>query len=85
MESDDHSPTFWGIIPHLFHRFHNSENWHKEKHYLIIKHLHNFILFWHADCDIRLCNNKHNIHNKKNKDYEEVSFRSYRCHGYGFS
>ena len=29
--------------------------------------------------------NKYNIHNKKTKDYEEVSFRSYRCHGYGFS
>ncbi len=28
--------------------------------------------------------NKYNIHNKK-KDYEKVSFRSYRCHGYGFS
>lgn len=29
--------------------------------------------------------NKNNIHNKKTKDYEEVSFRSYRCYGYGFS
>ena len=29
--------------------------------------------------------NKYNIHNKKIKDYEEVSIRSYRCHGYGFS
>ena len=29
--------------------------------------------------------NKHNIHNKKIKDYEEVSIRSYRCHGYGIS
>lgn len=28
---------------------------------------------------------KHNIHKKKIKDYEKVSFRSYRCHGYGFS
>lgn len=52
---------------------------------MIIKHLLHFILFWHADCDIRLCNNKHNIHNKKIKDYEEVSIRSYRCHGYGIS
>jgi|GEM_PF-3710513 len=30
--------------------------------------------------------NKYNIHNKKKtKDYEKVSFCSYRCHGYGFS
>lgn len=29
--------------------------------------------------------NKHNIHNKKTKDYEEVSICSYRCHGYGIS
>lgn len=29
--------------------------------------------------------NKYNIHNKKTKDYEKVSFRSYCCHGYGFS
>ena len=29
---------------------------------------------------------EHNIHyKKKTKDYEKVSFRSYCCHGYGFS
>lgn len=53
MESDDHSPTFWGIIPHKFHSFHNVEFWHKEQLQLIIKQLDNSFVFWHVDCDIR--------------------------------
>ena len=53
MESDDHSPTFWGIIPHQFHTFHNVEFWHKKHLLLIIKLLDNSFVFWHADCDIR--------------------------------
>ncbi|RGK35572.1 hypothetical protein DXD25_01735 [Prevotella sp. TF12-30] len=52
-ESDDHSPTFWGIIPHQFHSFHNVEFWNKKHLLLIIKLLDNSFVFWHADCDIR--------------------------------